>query len=51
MAMVDSADTPITVNSVARSLHGCAGSAEDRASAAEAPQIAVAPPESMPNSG
>ena len=48
MAMVDSAETPITVNSVALSLAGCDGSAAESASAAEAPQIAVAPPLSRP---
>ena len=42
--MVESTDTPTTVNSVARSFSGCAASAADSASAAEAPQIAVAPP-------
>ncbi|MCY1364381.1 hypothetical protein D9M69_511810 [compost metagenome] len=47
---VDSADTPTTVNSVARSFSGCGGSAAASASAAEAPQIAVAPPLSRPNS-
>jgi hypothetical protein len=38
------------VKSVARSFNGWAGSAAARASAAEAPQIAVAPPLSRPNS-
>ncbi|MNE37078.1 hypothetical protein D3C80_1309160 [compost metagenome] len=47
--MVDSADTPITVNRVARSFCGWLGSAAASASAAEAPQMAVAPPVSMPN--
>ena len=37
------------MNSVARSFSGCAGSAAASASAAEAPQIAVAPPVSRPN--
>ena len=50
MAMVDSAETPITVNNVARSLPGWAGSAAESANAAEAPQMAVAPPLSSPNS-
>ncbi|MCY1409540.1 hypothetical protein D9M71_248910 [compost metagenome] len=45
---MDSADTPITVNRVARSFCGWLGRAAARASAAEAPQIAVAPPVSMP---
>ena len=49
MATVDSAETPTTVKSVARSFSGCAGSAAASASAAEAPQIAVAPPLSRPN--
>ena len=40
----------MTVNSVARSLPGCAGKAAARASAADAPQIAVAPPDNRPNS-
>ena len=51
MASVESALTPITVNSVARSFCGCAGSAAASARAAEAPQIAVAPPVSRPNKG
>ncbi len=38
------------MKSVARSFSGCAGSAAARASAADAPQIAVAPPLSSPNS-
>ncbi len=49
MTTVDRAETPTTVKSVARSLSGCGGSAAARASAAEAPQIAVAPPLSRPN--
>ena len=40
----------MTVNVVAFSLPGCAGSAADNASAAEAPQMAVAPPVRKPNS-
>ena len=48
MASVDRADTPITVNRVARSLPGCDGRAAASAMAAEAPQIAVAPPVSSP---
>ena len=50
MAMVDSAETPITVNNVAFSFCGWFGKATDKASAAEAPQMAVAPPVSIPNS-
>ncbi|MNI48717.1 hypothetical protein D3C81_1666800 [compost metagenome] len=49
MAIVDSAETPITVNNVARSFCGWFGSAAANANAAEAPQIAVAPPVNMPN--
>src|SRR5690606_29703935 len=49
MAMVESADTPMTVNKVAFSFCGWLGSAAESANAAEAPQIAVAPPVSMPN--
>ncbi len=39
------------MNSVARSLPGCAGKAAASANAAEAPQMAVAPPVSRPNKG
>ncbi|MCY1185982.1 hypothetical protein D9M73_268090 [compost metagenome] len=46
---MESAETPITVNSVARSFCGWLGKAAANARAAEAPQIAVAPPVSMPN--
>ncbi|MNF79894.1 hypothetical protein D3C84_621240 [compost metagenome] len=49
IAMVESAETPMTVNNVARSFCGWLGSAAASANAAEAPQIAVAPPVSMPN--
>ena len=51
MASVEKAETPITVNSVACSFFSCGGSAAESASAAEAPQIAVAPPDRNPNSG
>ena len=47
--MVDSAETPITVNNVAFSFCGWLGNATDNAKAAEAPQMAVAPPVSIPN--
>ena len=46
---VDSAEMPTTVNKVARSFSGWGGSAAASASAADAPQIAVAPPLSRPN--
>ncbi len=49
--MVDRVDTPMMVKPVARSFSACGGSAAEIAIAAEAPQIAVAPPESRPNSG
>ena len=48
MATVDSAETPITVNRVARSFCGWAGKVADRATR-PTPQIAVAPPVSSPN--
>ena len=48
MTSVDSALTPMTVNSVARSFSGCCGRAADSASAADAPQMATAPPVSSP---
>ena len=44
MAKVDRAETPITVNKVAFSFWAWLGNAADNANAAEAPQIAVAPP-------
>ena len=51
MATVDRVDTPMMVNRVARSFSGWWGSAAEIAIAAEAPQIAVAPPDSRPNFG
>ncbi len=48
MASVDSTLTPITVKLSAFSRWGCGGMAAASASAADAPQIAVAPPESRP---
>src|SRR4249920_2607418 len=51
MASVDRVETPMMVKLVARSFFGSAGNAAEIAAAAEAPQIAVAPPDSRPNSG
>src|SRR4029453_8794035 len=50
IATVDSVETPMMVKPVARSFLGSAGSAAEIAAAADAPQIAVAPPDSSPNS-
>ncbi|MCY1197889.1 hypothetical protein D9M72_92580 [compost metagenome] len=50
MAKVDRAETPITVNKVAFSFWAWLGNAADNANAAEAPQIAVAPPVNIPKS-
>ena len=50
MLDVDSVDTPMMVNPVSRSLRSSGGNAADTAIAAEAPQMAVAPPVSRPNS-
>ena len=49
MASVDRQETPTIVNSVARSFKGWLGIDADSARAAEAPQIAVAPPVNRPN--
>ena len=49
IASVDSAVTLTTVRMVSRSLFSSRGKTEAIASAAEAPQIATAPPESTPN--
>src|SRR5690349_3734182 len=49
MDTVDRTLTPITVKLVARSRFGWGGIAAASASAADAPQIAVAPPERRPN--
>ena len=51
MAMVDRVVTPTTVRVVSRSRVGEGGRTDDRASAAEAPQMATAPPVRMPKSG
>lgn len=50
MATVDSVVTPTTVRMVLRSLVSFFGITADSASAAEAPQIATAPPVSRPRS-
>jgi hypothetical protein len=49
MVTVDRHETPTIVKSVARSFKGWLGSDADSAKAAEAPQIAVAPPVNKPN--
>ena len=49
IAIVDSAVTLTTVRMVSRSLVSLRGKTEAMASAAEAPQIATAPPERTPN--
>ncbi len=51
MARVDSALTPMTVKSVARSFMGSAGKTVEIAMAADAPQIATEPPVSTPKEG
>jgi len=51
MASVESRETRITVKQVARSFCGWAGRAADRARAADAPQMAVAPPLRRPKRG
>src|SRR4029453_16146697 len=51
MTRVDSVDTPTTVNRVADSFLGCGGRAADIAIAADAPQMAVAPPDRIPKRG
>src|SRR4030095_33399 len=48
MTRVDRVDTPTTVNRVADSFLGCGGRAADIAIAADAPQMAVAPPDRTP---
>ena len=50
MLMVESTVTPTTASRVKRSLSLVCGSTDEMASAAEAPQIATAPPESKPSS-
>src|SRR4030095_6648666 len=49
IAKVESVDTPMIVNSVLRSFCGSGGRAAEIAAAADAPQIAVAPPVSRPH--
>src|SRR5918994_2955096 len=51
MATVERIETPTTVNRVAYSFRGWLGRAAEMAIAAEAPQIAVAPPDRTPKRG